>query len=300
MKGFVSTLAVLLIFLVVFSLASIFSTKSSEFSTIPTRNLILDKVYNKFIAIEYGIQRILEEESGFGGINVTIIENKFNLVKFEEVLPTNTTNFKEDMNRFENFTESKLNETNLIVDLNLTSLKNCLPLTVIPYNATYSHPDRPDCLQGQEELKIDPNPSLNFLNAYTTVFKLVNASLTSDPSFGGPGCKDGNLLWNVTVIGDNSTFGPVIKNVQPNKMCKLNVTATCNPTAFKASIREGNIPDGTMVVEVQPGCTIISKITLNLTDINGKVRVGFPPQAIKVKETLYQIEKNDTIYIFGD
>ena len=300
MKGFVATLSILLFFLVIFSLASIVSIKETEFSDISTRNLILDRVYNKFIGVEHGIERILEEESGFGGINITIKENQFNLVKFEEILPTNATNFKDDINRFESFTELKTNETNLIIDLNLTALKNCLPLTIIPYNITYSHPDRSGCLQGQEELKINPNPSLNFLNSYTTVFKLINASLTSDPEFGGPGCNNGNLVWNVTVIGDGSTFGPVIKNVQPDKMCKLNVIATCNPTAFKASIKEGNVPDGLMTVEVQPGCSIISSVALNLTDIDGKVRVGVSPQSIKVKETLYQIEKNDTVYISGE
>ena len=116
MKGFVSTLSILLFFLVIFSLASIVSIKGTEFSDIATRNVILDRTYNKFISIEHGIEKIIEEELNLANLSFSINENKFNLVTFNQTLPFFAGDFREDIRRLENFTETKLDETNFVID----------------------------------------------------------------------------------------------------------------------------------------------------------------------------------------
>jgi len=307
MKGFVSTLAILLIFLVVFFLASNFSAKTSEFLDITIKNLILDKVYNTFASIEYGVQLILAEEANIGGVNVTIEENNFNIVNFSEILPRRPTvsDFSKDLDRFEKFAETKLNETNLVVDLNFTDLK-CLPLVISPYNISYTHIPT-DCMQApaQTEVVIDPQNSWQYLNSYTTLFKPNGQVAAADiTGWSGPGCNKGTLRLGIAVIGTDTTLGPYSTTTLYDKMCKFNIDNMACPGGFGFIhvIHNQNSKEedrGVLSIEVHPNCNINSIVSLNLTDIPGKVKVSFPPQSIKVKETLYQIEKNDTVYIFG-
>ena len=109
MKGIFSSLIVLLIFITSLFLAFVFSTKTSQYAEIVSSNNILDRVYNKFSAVEYGIKKILEEESGFGGIKVAVKEDAFNLVSLTETLPSDVSDFKTDMERFKTFVETKSN-----------------------------------------------------------------------------------------------------------------------------------------------------------------------------------------------
>lgn len=299
MKGFVSTLSILLFFLVIFSLASIISIKGTEFSDIATRNLILDRTYNKFISIEYGIERILEEELNLANLSFSIVENKFNLVAFNQTLPFFAGDFREDIKRFENFSETKMSEINLIVDLDFDKLNECGQLTIIPYNISYGTLDGSVCGfgTGQRDLKIDPRNSWTFVNSYKMIFK-VNASLgEAGGSWKSAACKkDGTLLWNITVVGNDSTYGPQTGLIKPSANCNFNIENSVGSRILQAS-NEGN---SVLTITINPGFSVSTSVTLNLTDTPGKVRIGLPPQSIKVKETLYQIEKNDTVYISGE
>ena len=69
------------------------------------------------------------------------------------------------------------------------------------------------------------------------------------------------------------------------------VKITHNPTSSVAD-------RGVLQFDVQQNCNATSQISLNLTDIPGKLAIGLPPDIIQVKEVLYEIEKNDTIYIY--
>ncbi len=305
MKSLVSTLSILLIFLVVFSLSSVFSTKSSDFSDIIIKNSILDRIYNKFISIEYGIERILEEEFNFGGVNVTIDEDTFNYVTFEEFLPRQDSSlFSNDLKGFENFITTKFNETNLVINLNLTLIEDCLPLTISPYGISYIHPlksPKAGCLneeQTNQRLKIDTGNSWMYVNGYILEF-VVNSSIDPDSAVFAPSadCTGGNLTWSIRVTGNNTVYGPITRQIDLDGNCNFRISDASSPA--KRIVETDNDPNSILNVIVQPGFSVNSSITLNLTDTPGKVGVGLPPQSIKVKETLYQIEKNDTIYIFG-
>lgn len=303
MKGFVSTLTILLLFFAIFSLASTFSTKSTEYLDIPIRSLISDKVYNKFISIVYGVERILEEESSYGGLIIKIHENNFSYVTLNETIPTQNNNtFKTDMERFRNFTETKFGETNLVVDLNFTEIENCLPLNILPYNISYTHPDRPTdgpkCLANQqEEIKVLPDKSWNYVNSYTMIFEVNSSIGEAGGSRNSMACKtNATLTWNITVIGNNTAYNEIAKINPSSSPCSF----IMKDLADNKIIDIRNEANSTLNILLQPGFIANSSLTLNLTDIAGKITVGLSPQAIKVKETLYQIEKNDTVYISGD
>ena len=307
MKGIVSSLIVLLIFLTVLSLSSAFSTKFLEYKDIINRNSILDRVYYKFISLEHSTIRILQEEASFGGINVSITEDSFNTVTFQENLPRrNSSNFQEDLDRFERFAEFKINETNLAVDLNFTELK-CLPIIILPYGISYTHfPDGSTCQQvpAQTQVVIDPGASWSYVNSYDFVFRPNgNIATAYIVPWEGPGCGKGNLQLSMTVIGNDVTKGPYVTTTDVAKMCRFNFDAISCPggSGYIHIIHNQNSREddkSLILIEVQPNCNLDSTISLNLDDMPGKIRVTFPPQTIKVKETLYQIEKNDTIYVY--
>ena len=310
MKGIISTLAILLIFLVVFALSSTFSTKTSELFDTTIKNLVLDRVYNKFISIEYALERILSEEARIGGINVTIEENQFVIVNFTEILPRipSTSDFSKDLDKFEKFAETKLSETNLIVDLDFTDLK-CLPIVISPYNISYTHLPATNCQQApaQTQVAVDPQASWQYVNSYTFVFKpdgdIAGASVTG---WSGPGCdKPTGLGLDITIIGNDITYGPNSTKTDYAKFCRFNIDNIACPAGlgFIHVIHNQNSDTddkGVIDVQVHPNCNITSTISLNLTNIPSKTSVSLPSQTIKVKETLYQIERNDTIRIVGD
>ncbi len=315
MKGIAFTLSILIIFFVIFSLSSEFSSKTTEFFDILSKNLILDKVYNTFVSIEYAVQRMMIQQVDVGGINVTIEEkNGFNIVTFSETLPRkiSTSKFSEDLENFEKFAETKLNEINLITDLTLDV--RCLSFVIQPYNITYVHNPAVDCLtlNAHTEIVIDPQDSWQYLENYSFIFKvdgnITDAHLTG---WSGPGCEKAGLGLNITLIGNDVVRGPFVTRTQYNKMCRFNIDnvvcsaglgSTGSGYVHITHNQNSDVNDkGWLKIEVHPSnCNVTSTVSLNLTDIPGKTFVDAPSQTIKIKEALYQIEKNDTIRISGE
>jgi hypothetical protein len=296
MKGFVSSLIILLIFLTVLSLSAVFSTKFLDYRDVINRNSILDRVYYKFDSINYAVLRILYEELGIDKLEITIKEDTLNYVTFKQIVPLDLSEYKSDLDNFEKFAEQKMNETNLAVDLNLTGVKNIFPLLILPYGTTYGEIIRPF---GQREIRIDPNGGLTYLNGYTMVFEVMDGDFT-DVSW-HPSCKpkDKNIMWNITMKGKNGVYTEVRYIGTTEAQCKFTVKTVCPGNNGFIEVRNAEYQEGGLTVRVQQQCSVLSSIALNFTDIPGKVRVVFvAPQSIKIKETLYQIEKNDTIYIY--
>ncbi len=290
MKGILSSLIVFLIFSAVLSMAYMLSTKNLESQENLARSIILDRVYYKFNSMEFAVVRVLQEVLGFKGLNITIMEDGFNLVTLTETLPQNVATFGNEMNKLENFGENKANETNMVVGLDFQTIKDWMPLYILPYNISYLHPNG----FGQRDLRITPGNSWSYVNSYTMVF-VVNSTLGNDGgSWNSAACKkDADLVWNITVIGTGSTYKKT-NNVKRSSNCNFNIE---NPSGGRI-LQVSNEDNSVLTVTINPGFEVTSTITINLTDTTGKIRVCLAPQSIKVKETLYQIDKNDTVCMY--
>lgn len=308
MKGVVSTLIIMLIFITSLLLAINFSSKTLELDDIVIRNIVLDKVYNTFISIEHAVQELMLFVVPNGGINITISEqNNYTTVTFNETLPryVNSSKFNEDLENFERFAETKLNETNLAVDLTLDA--KCLSFVIEPYNITYTHNPAIDCLSvnAHTEVVVDPQYSWQYVNGYSLIFRpngnLSSASITQ---WSGPGCNKAGIALNISFIGNDITVGPSSTTSQYTRMCRFNIDDIACQAGLgyihvihnQNSDEDGN---GVIDIEVHPNCNITSSVSLNLTGTLGKVRIETLFQKIKIKETLYNIEKNDTVRDIG-
>ena len=305
MKGIMSSMIVLFAFLSTLMTVIVFSSSVQDGRDIVNLNAVGDRVFYKFAAIEYSITRIIENDLN-NIFSVELKEGAFNLVTLNIILPSSSGNFTTDLSSYEKFAESYLNQTNLAVDLDLSDVSNCLPINVLPYNISYGTLDssQTNCGfgTGQRDLKIIPNGvSASYLNGYDmTVVTGITKIDSSSASWTPPNaCTGGTLNWSVRVVGNGSSYGPVWNMVDSDGKCVFRIEE--NVTGNKI-VQINNKPnnqdlDETMVVTVQPGFNITFAVTLNLTDIPGKLRVGLAPQSLKVRETLFKMERNDTVMI---
>jgi len=304
-KGLVSSLIILFSFLSILTLAIVFSNRISETSDLVSKSFIFDRVFYKFASIEEALIKLLKGlSSSFGGINVTIETDGFNKVTIDEVLPRNTSAFKTEVDKFERFAETKMNETNLFVDLNVKDFI-CGNIVIQPYGINYTHyPTDCENQPAQTRVVIDPISSWSNVTGYELTFMPSgNISGATFEGWNGPGCSKGSLELNITVIGKDATNGPNVNFADYAKMCRFNVdNITClGGLGFIHVIHNQNSRDedkAVLDIQIQPNCNVTTRIALNLTKTQGRPEVTFPnTQIIKVKETLYEIEKNSSIRI---
>jgi len=304
MKGIMSSIIVLFAFLSTLLVVMVFSSSIQESRDLVNLNAVGDRVFYKFAAIEYSITRIIEKDLN-GTFSVELKEGAFNLVTLNLTIPSSPGNFTLDLANYERFAESRLNQTNLVVDLNLSTVSSCLPVSILPYNISYGTLDGSltNCGfgTGQRDLKIIPNgDSPSYLNGYDMSISTGNASIDpSSASWTPPGaCTGGTLNWSVRVTGAGSgVYGPVWNMIDSDGKCVFRISENVTGNKIvQINNQPGNQdPEETMVVTVQPGFNIAFAVTLNLTDIPGKLRVGLAPQSLKVRETLFKTERNDTV-----
>lgn len=297
MKGLTITLSVLIIFGITLSLSFLFASRSLEFSRALDKNLVSDRVYYKFDSISSDLLRIVRQ---IYGLNVSVEENDFTIVTFQEELPKSWSeyfDFLSALTLFKSFSET-YTETNLVTSVNTTDLIAKMPLVVLPYNISYEHKNIVETLSwswgnlGDEYLKITPI-NVNLLKSYDISLRLVGekkkditTSLTGE-------CEVGNLRWNITTVADDGSITN-ITYIDPEEDCSFIVYRGTGK--FVNFTNNENIP-GELIVRIKVLKPIFN-ISLNLTDIPGKTEVSLPPQIIQIKETLYQIEKNDTAYFY--
>jgi len=305
-KGIVSSLIILVSFLSILALAIIFSNRSSETSDLVSKSFIFDRVFYKFSAIENTLLQILNGgiANSFGGINITIETDGFNKVTFDEVLPRDTSDFNTQATYFQNFAQTKMNETNMFIDLNLVDII-CGSITIQPYGINYTHyPNNCINAPAQTEVIIDPGPSWGNITGYELTFMPNgNISTATISGWNGPGCGKGSLELNETVIGLDTSIGTNVNFADYAKMCRYNVDNIACPggLGYIHVIQNQNSRDADKAVldiQVQPNCNITTRIAINLTKTTSMPEVTFPNnQTIKIKETLYEIEKNSSITI---
>lgn len=307
MKGIISSLIVIVAFLGALAVAISFAANIQQNYDIVNGDAIGDRVFYKFSAIEKSISRIMEQDLNATSFSVGVSEGRSNKVTFNVTLPSVGGNFSTDLADYERFAESQLNETNLAVDLNLTQMRSCMPLTVTPYNISFGtfNDSFRGCGfgSGQRNVKISMNGSaLGYLKGYDMSVRANRTRINAASATWLPAgdCTGGTINWTIKVAGNMSTvYGPVTNMVQPGGKCVFSIyeqgtnklVMQVNNSPFVSD------PSGTLSVGSQPGFNVSFVVTLNLTDAPGKLKVLLPPQLIRVRETLFHIEKNDTATI---
>lgn len=309
MKGIISSLIVLIAFLSGLFVVIVFANSVQEGYDIVSSNAVGDRVFYKFAAIENSVVRIMENDLNRSTFGVRLHEGQFDTVVLNFSLPSNYTNFTRDMSNLERFVESYLNETRLSVDLNASIIGSCMPMTIVPYNIsvfTFNNTVS-SCgfASGQRNLTIAPGvgagPSINSIDfsVRANSTRINPASATWSPA---GDCTGGSLNWTVRVQGNTSAgvYGPTTNFIHPDRQCTFaiyeNVTGRL---LLRMSNRPlGTEPNATLVAALQPGFSNVTFVAaLNLTNVPGKLGVSLSPQSIKIRETLFQVERNDTVVV---
>jgi len=308
-KGIISSVVVLFAFLGTLLVVTIFVSNVQESRDLINSNAVGDRVFYKFVAIDYSVQRIIERGLSYSNTSFRISEGVGgNAVFINITLPSAGGNFSRDMANFERFAETYLNQTNMVVDLNLTEMASCLPLTVWPYNITIKTYNQSTSAcgfgSGQRNLTIVPGTPGNYItsldiNVRTNRTRINPASASWSPA---SDCTGGTLNWTIRVTGNTSgsVYGPVTNMVKPDGRCVFTISENVTGSlVLRISNRQlGTEPNSTLTVNVLPNFNNITfASTIYLADVPGKLRIGLSPQSLKVRETLFRIERNDTVVI---
>jgi len=307
MKSLTTTLSVLLLFGIALSLSLVFSSKTSEFNEILNTKFVSDRVYYKFDSIASGLLKIIR---GIYGLNVGIQEKDFNTVTFQET-PKDTAgyaNYLIQLSSFKSFVEETAREETLNSSLNITAISERLPFNILPYGISYVHPSPflplPLPEGGIEFLNILHSTSPPaYLKNYNIVIRVGweikdITTICSGECDCIPPLEARNFTWNITTIASDGIYGSNITALNYDDTCAFIIRRT--PSKWLNFTQDEN-RQGSLIyrLRLQPGDPIPeSTVSLNLTDIQGKLKVSLPSNIISVKELLYQIERNDTTYFY--
>jgi len=304
MKGIMSSIIVLFAFLSTLLVVMVFSSSIQESRDLVNLNAVGDRVFYNFASLEQSVKRIMENDMN-STFNYRIVESSGrNVVVINQSFPSSKGNFSRDILNFERFAERTLNQSNLVLDLNFSSVLNCFPLTILPYNISYMTYNNTLTTcgfgEGQRYVRVTPNGTgSNYISGYDMLIVANATRINSTSAFwAASGCSGGTLNWTVRVVGNMSTsYGPVTMMVDPAGGCQFAISESFTR---KAVFHLNNTPlssdpGKTLLFGSRPGFNVTFVLSMNLTDVPGKLAVSLPPQSLKVRETLFKIERNDTV-----
>lgn len=301
MKGMIISPIVFLILISIFSIVYVSSMKTIELRDVVSQDILANRIYYKFLMISDSTVEIIEKE--LGDISKNVIFNStvdeqpdFSYVTFTERLPQDVGDFNQDLVNYEKFVETYLNETNVVVDTGIGGLGGRMRAEIEPYGIVYDHIPP----WGQRQYDVTPNDSddsLGKLNSYNITVKLVNGWIVSPPGSWSPK-KKGDLQVTIKVISDGGT--PIYEttdSMSRNTKSTFQIATSGPQTGWIKVTISGDNPGG-LLFEMHLAEAIVST-QLNLTEIPGETRVDLPDGKINVIESLYDIQKNDTVSLGG-
>lgn len=299
-KGAVMSSIAFLVLASLLSLAYLYSSSSISIRSLVTQNLIANKIYYNFHAILRGTIRIIEEE--LGGVtnpeiqlNISVDEQPdYSYVSVTEKIPQEMVSlqgFRDDLGKYEQFVETYMPESNVEIDTGISALGESMTLVIEPYDILYTHERF-----GQREFFVIPENTENSLgkvNGYDFTIKFLGAWRLTSPGAWGP-FKSGDLRISVSATDEFGTYTyETTEYVSRTEASQLKIDAS-GPTGGYVRVRIGYAAPGAVTLEVHEAEITITT-SLNLTDIPGRTEVDLPDGKINVVETLYNIEKNDTV-----
>lgn len=306
MKGMIMSPIVFLIFISIFSIAYVFSMNTIQLRENVAQDILANRIYYKFLTISDSVEKIIEME--LGDINKTFIFNTsvdeqpdFSYVNITEKWPQDkqdVSNLNQDLGIYENFTKEYLNETNVVVDTDISSLGQKMRVAIEPYGIVF---DQLDWGTNNRQFWITSNNltnGLDELNSYTLSIQLTNGETVASDVFKNYKCnpeKSGDLKVTFIVISYGGTpMSTTTKYLSREKStCYI---ATSNGTISVTIDPPSWHNPGSMMFDLTSTDAIVT-VSLNLTDIPGKTELDLPDGKINVIESLYSIQKNDTVHI---
>lgn len=300
-----SSIIVLFAFLSTLLVVIVFSSSVQESRDLVNLNAVGDRVFYGFVSIEHSVRRIMEADMNHT-LSYRLVERPgFNVLVINQSFPSSKGNFSSDLLNYERFSERHLNQTNLAIDLNFTSVLGCLPLTIMPYNISYITYNNTLATcgfgEGQRYVRVTPNGTgPSYVNGYDMLIVANGTRINSTSASWSPACAGGALNWTVRVVGNMSTgYGSVTSMVDPSGGCTFTISehSTRRVVFHLNNTPYASDPAKTLLFGARPGFNVTFVLSMNLTDVPGKVRMGLPPQSLKVRETLFKMERNDTVMI---
>jgi len=160
-KGVLFTLSILLIVSLVLAIAILNFKSVQKTKDVLSEVGAVERVYNLGTSVANGFKEIF---NAYSGINLTLVNET---ITFKEFLPnTNTALFKNSLDNYKVYVENEDNNTKL----NINTLKNELPLLILPHNITYTHSSF-----GDKRIIVDPN-KINFDKYYVKIENFITTS----------------------------------------------------------------------------------------------------------------------------
>ena len=312
-KGFMMTLITLALFMLLIGLVLSMQTSRSAVDNERTKLAATKKVLYTFDDIEEDVANI----SG-----VQIVRNGTNLTIFDR-LPT-VYNVTDTLGAYESFIRSEYDSPEMEVSFmdeggNLINLSELQPeIIIMPTNLSYSYPN-----YGKRELKVECNsPPCNNTEILqlNLVYNWTNASFDYAPESGneskynwapdalGPPCSGSTCINFTLVITDNmsqtySCPGPICNYTQFDTTGKSKLDIHGNPCWLAVQLGDSS---GDIFVQLrahQPGNDDACDGTILATQTSFNFSVynyvlNFPAR-LKVRDTNYNISKEDSIRGFG-
>lgn len=239
----------------------------------------MDRLNDLSSSIEQGIREIFTVSSGISlSLNVSS-----STVTFSEELPSPTAeSFRDDMDDFQTFVESQFPE----VSLNLVTVEDFLPLVVLPYNVTFTHP----LAFGQDRINVIPE-QINF-NSYE-IYVYVEDDNVSEIDWGGP--QSGSDYMSVTA---EDAFGNFLfeerGTIDFNKNVAVEVFLE---SGQKVLIKIDSNDNGELRIQNEADVSVFVNTTIDFDNLEEPIHIGFPEGSIYVNYSAFGISKTTTVKI---
>jgi len=274
MRGFIFSLGITIIGLVLILLAVTVSNSYSIESSLLARELVFHRMQDE---VEY-VSRELVSITNIFNLSVSVNEK---VVSVTEDMPfPNRERFEIDMGKWRDFVENR-SDFNLSVDI--TDISNTLPL-IINDEVEYKHTN------GVSGNKITVEQA-NIVESYS-VYALVKSEGSVSFDWGDISEGDQNFTLTVQTNSESSTTSKLLDFSKGNEMEITITPSEGSESEIDIGIGKGN-DDGFFKFDNknQLPITLTTNITINTTE---EVWVNFPRGIINIRSDLYNIVRVTT------
>ncbi|MDO8627686.1 MAG: hypothetical protein Q7K42_04425 [Candidatus Diapherotrites archaeon] len=289
-KGFLFTLSLLLLALVIIQLTQVVRSNVQESEAVKKNIIGIDRVSVMHENIQDNLEKIFENTTG---INFTVSGN---IVYFSETLSKKTQdnsfkNFKTSLDNYKKFLETQQEslQSSLSYDLN-----SDFDLTIVPQNLTVRHADVFK-QGGKSNNKVSFLPQTMDINSYSIDITLENESFDSiQTNPANPvACTSCAKPTNLSLIVRNSSKIPkattIWANIDPAQQFTITINSSGNsPKDIEIALNNGSL---TITNDNSTEIGLVSGIDFGI-DSNSSPSLKIQSIAVNVSDPILAVEKN--------